>query len=84
VDNSQAYFSNIEKLVKYHQVENAQDMIDRTASIKQYLDGLNIDRRKIAVGFDIVMWYFETFIWILPRKHLFLQRFLTYELRKRL
>lgn len=61
MDNSQAYFSNIEKLVKYHQVENAQDMIDRTASIKQYLDGLNIDRRKIAVGFDIVMWYFDMF-----------------------
>lgn len=61
MDNSQIYFSNIEKLVKYHQVESAQDMIDRSETIKQYLDGLNIDRRKVAVGFDIVMWYFDMF-----------------------
>ena len=61
MDNSQIYFSNIEKVVKYYQVENAQDMIDRTESIKQYLDGLNIDKRKIAVGFDVLIWYFDMF-----------------------
>jgi hypothetical protein len=61
VDNSQIYFSNIEKIVKFYQVENAQEMIDRTESIKQYLDGLNIDKRKVAVGFDVLIWYFDMF-----------------------
>lgn len=61
MDDSQIYFSRIKNIVKYHQVENSQDMVDRTASIKEYLDTLNIDRRKIAVGFDIVIWYFDMF-----------------------
>jgi hypothetical protein len=61
VDNTQIYFSNIEKLVKYYQVENGQDMLDRTQAIKQYLDSLNIDKRKIAAGFDMLIWYFDMF-----------------------
>ena len=61
MDNANIYFSRVAKLVKYDSVENSQDMIDRTAAIKSYLDGLNLDKRKIAVGFDIVMWYFDIF-----------------------
>lgn len=61
MDNSQIYFSNIQKLVKYYQIEDGQEMIDRTQAIKQYLDGLSIDKRKIAAGFDMVIWYFDMF-----------------------
>lgn len=62
MDNSKEFFSNIEEIVKFYQVENAQDMVDRTAAIKQYLDTLSIDKRRIAIGmFDILIWYFDMF-----------------------
>lgn len=60
--NSKEFFSNIEEIVKFYQVENAQDMVDRTGDIKQYLDTLSIDKRKVAVGqFDVLVWYFDMF-----------------------
>ena len=61
MDNANIYFSRIANLVKYENVEGPQEMVDRVASIKSYLDSLNIDKRRIAVGFDILMWYFDIF-----------------------
>lgn len=61
MDNGNIYFSRIANLVKYENVEGPQEMVDRVASIKSYLDSLNIDKRRIAVGFDILMWYFDIF-----------------------
>lgn len=61
LNTTQILFSNIKKIVKLYQVEEAQEMIDRVANIKQYLDGLSIDKRKIAAGFDYIIWYFDMF-----------------------
>lgn len=55
------YFSNLVKLIKYLDIESVEESIEKSSVINKYIDSLNIDKRKIAVGMDFLIWYFEVF-----------------------
>ena len=55
------YFSNLVKLIKYLDIESVEESITKSAVINDYINSLNIDKRKIAVGMDFLIWYFEVF-----------------------
>lgn len=48
-------------MIKYHSPNTSQELIDRLSPIKEYLDTLGLDKRKIAVGFDNMIWFFDMF-----------------------
>jgi hypothetical protein len=56
-------YSRVNDLLKPYRpnAEVTQMEIDAYTKVKEYLDTLPIDKRKIAVGGDIFIWYFETF-----------------------
>ena len=58
-----SFFSRINDLVKPYRPNDEINQLeyDNFAKIKEYLDTLPLDKRKIAVGGDIFMWYFDTF-----------------------
>jgi hypothetical protein len=55
------YFENLVKLIKYLDIESIKDSIDKSKKINEYLNSLSIDKRKIAVGMDFMIWYFDVF-----------------------
>ena len=58
-----SFFSRINDLVKPYRPNDEINQLeyDNFAKVKEYLDTLPLDKRKIAVGGDIFMWYFDTF-----------------------
>lgn len=63
MNSEQIYFSRINQLLKPF-TPNAivnQEEIDVYSKIKEYLDSLSLDKRKIAVGGDIFIWIFDAF-----------------------
>ena len=58
-----AFFSRVNKLLKPYKdnVTVNQREIDAYAKAKEYLDTFSIDKRKIAVGADVFIWYYDTF-----------------------
>lgn len=57
------FFTRVNDLLKPYK-DNAsvnQREIDAYLKAKTYLDTLSLDKRKIAVGGDIFIWYFDTF-----------------------
>lgn len=56
------FFSRVNKLLKPYKDNFSvnQREIDAYAKVKDYLDTLSIDKRKIATGADVFIWYFET------------------------
>jgi hypothetical protein len=61
-DNSE-FFNYINQVTKYiNTPEQAkQSVLDYSLRIKQYLDTLNLDKRKKAVGLDFIMWFYDMF-----------------------
>ena len=61
-DNNE-FFNYIEQVTKHvHTSEQStQSLIDYTTKVKEYLDTLNLDKRKKAVGLDFVMWFFDAY-----------------------
>jgi len=55
------YFANLIKLIKYIDIESVEDSIIKSKKISEYLESLSIDKRKIAVGMDFMIWYFDVF-----------------------
>jgi hypothetical protein len=63
MSSEKIFFSRVNDLLKPYK-SNAtvnQRELDTYAKIKEYLDTLSLDKRKIAVGGDIFIWYFDTF-----------------------
>lgn len=59
-DNSELYYSRLEKLVKYKALE-IQETLDASTKINNYLLTLPLDKRREAVGRDLMTWFFEVF-----------------------
>ena len=59
-----SFFSRVNDLLKPYKTNAIANQIeiDAFTKIKEYLDTLPIDKRKIAVGGDIFIWYFDTFV----------------------
>ena len=55
------YFENLIKLIKYIDIESVEDSIFKSKKINNYLKTLSLDKRKIAVGMDFLIWYFDVF-----------------------
>ena len=55
------YFENLVKLIKYIDIESVEDSIAKSKKINNYLKTLSLDKRKIAVGMDFLIWYFDVF-----------------------
>jgi hypothetical protein len=55
------YFENLIKLIKYIDIESVEDSISKSKKINNYLKTLSLDKRKIAVGMDFLIWYFDVF-----------------------
>jgi len=55
------YFENLVKLIKYIDIESVEDSITKSKKINNYLKTLSLDKRKIAVGMDFLIWYFDVF-----------------------
>lgn len=55
------YFENLIKLIKYIDIESVEDSISKSKKINDYLKTLSLDKRKIAVGMDFLIWYFDVF-----------------------
>ena len=55
------YFDNLVNLIKYIDVESIEDSIKKSKNVKNYLDTLSLDKRKIASGMDFLIWYFDVF-----------------------
>lgn len=55
------YFDNLVKLIKYTDVESIEESIQKSKNVKEYLDTLSLDKRKIAAGMDFLIWYFDVF-----------------------
>jgi hypothetical protein len=55
------YFTNLVNLIKYTDVESIEDSIKKSKDVKNYLDTLSLDKRKIASGMDFLIWYFDVF-----------------------
>jgi hypothetical protein len=55
------YFENLIKLIKYIDIESVKDSISKSKKINNYLKTLSLDKRKIAVGMDFLIWYFDVF-----------------------
>jgi hypothetical protein len=55
------YFENLIKLIKYVDIESVEDSISKSKKINNYLKTLSLDKRKIAVGMDFLIWYFDVF-----------------------
>jgi hypothetical protein len=58
-----SFFSRVNDLLKPYKTNAVvnQIEIDAYSKISEYLNTLPIDKRKIAVGGDIFIWYFDTF-----------------------
>lgn len=59
-----SFFSRVNDLLKPYKTNAIANQIeiDAYTKIKEYLDTLPLDKRKIAVGGDIFIWYFDTFL----------------------
>ena len=55
------YFDNLVNLIKYTDIESVEESIQKSKNVKQYLDTLDLDKRKIASGMDFLIWYFDVF-----------------------
>ncbi|GEM_PF-5022765 len=55
------YFTNLVKIIKWDDIELVEDSIKKSKNINDYITTLNIDKRKIAVGMDFTIWYFDVF-----------------------
>ena len=55
------YFENLIKLIKYIDIKSVEDSISKSKKINNYLKTLSLDKRKIAVGMDFLIWYFDVF-----------------------
>jgi arginine/ornithine N-succinyltransferase beta subunit len=60
MDNNKFYFSRLEQLVKYKALD-IQDTIDISRKVNDYITTLPIDKRREAIGKDLVTWFFEVF-----------------------
>jgi hypothetical protein len=63
MSSEKIFFSRVNDLLKPYKSNTTvnQRELDTYAKIKEYLDTLSLDKRKIAVGGDIFIWYFDTF-----------------------
>lgn len=55
------YFDNLVNLIKYTDIESVEESIQKSKNVKEYLDTLDLDKRKIAAGMDFLIWYFDVF-----------------------
>jgi hypothetical protein len=59
-NNDKLYYDRLEKLVKYKALE-IQGTLDVSRKVNDYLTTLPIDKRREAIGRDLVTWFFEVF-----------------------
>ena len=62
MSNEKLFFSRVNDLLKPYKTNAIanQREIDAYSKVREYLDTLPIDKRKIAVGGDIFIWYFDS------------------------
>lgn len=58
-----SFFARVNDLLKPYRSNAEVNQLEQDSfvKVKEYLDTLPIDKRKIAVGGDIFIWYFDTF-----------------------
>jgi hypothetical protein len=63
MSSEKIFFSRVNDLLKPYKSNSVanQREIDAYTKVREYLDALPLDKRKIAVGGDVFIWYFDIF-----------------------